>query len=233
MSVREICEQKNPRLCNNLAKWLTHKIRKESAAITFSTNCDLAIVCLGVRATESLHVRVATSVLRIMKKKVATNGISNLGSATLVLLAMLHCEWSLARTLVHRDVGVSSSLFSLKNCEIVRGGPEIVSRSHRSSLLIIIGYQEDGVFVPVPLVPGYAMGDVDRREVLQVLTIIFCPSTLDTFHHSVIRARWNHGCSFLLLCGRLLLCSGLFAIELRRVVYLLSNSLVQGNKELS
>ena len=78
-----------------------------------------------------------------------------------------------------------------------------------------------------PLVPGYAVGDVDRRELVQG------PSTLDTFRHSVIRVRWIHGCCFLLLCGRLFLSNGLFAIELRRVFHLLSNSLIHGTKKLS
>ena len=97
--------------------------------------------------------------------------------------------------LVLRDVGVLSSWFPLKNCEIVRGGLEVFSRSHWSSLLIIVGYQSDGVYwfhwssltdlivahqpdgalVPVPLVPGCAVGDVDRREVVQVATVVFCP----------------------------------------------------------
>ena len=78
-------------MCKNLAKWLPHKICKESAAITLSTTCDLAIECLGVRAIEGLDVRVATIVVRMMKrKKVATRRFSNLGSATPVLFAMLH-----------------------------------------------------------------------------------------------------------------------------------------------
>ena len=55
---------------------------KESAAITLSTNCDLAI--------ESLGVRVATIVLRMMKRKVATRRISNFDSAIPGLLAKLH-----------------------------------------------------------------------------------------------------------------------------------------------
>ena len=63
---------------------------KESAAITLSTNCDLAIECLGVRAIESLDVRVATIVVKMMKRKVATNRLCNLGSAIAGLLAMLH-----------------------------------------------------------------------------------------------------------------------------------------------
>ena len=82
---------KNLRMCKNLAKWLPHKICKESAAITFSTTCDLAIECFGVRAIDGLDVRVATIVVRMMKrKKVATRRFSNLGSVTPVLFAMLH-----------------------------------------------------------------------------------------------------------------------------------------------
>ena len=53
---------------------------KESVAITLSTNCDLAIECLGVRAIESLDSRVATIVLRMMKRKVATSRFSNFDS---------------------------------------------------------------------------------------------------------------------------------------------------------
>ena len=34
---------------------------KESVSITLSTKCDIAIECLGVRAIESLGVRVATT----------------------------------------------------------------------------------------------------------------------------------------------------------------------------
>ena len=95
MSVRDICEKFLP-ICNNLAKWLPHGIFKESVAITLFTTCDLAtgdlaIECLGVRAIESLDVRVATIAERMMKrKKVATNRFSNVGSATPILLAVLH-----------------------------------------------------------------------------------------------------------------------------------------------
>ena len=53
----------------SLAKWLPQRICKESVAITLSTNCDLAIECLGVRAIESLDVLVATIVVMIMKRK--------------------------------------------------------------------------------------------------------------------------------------------------------------------
>ena len=42
-------------------------------------------------------------------------------------------------------------------------------------LFIIIAYQHDGVFVPVPLVPGCVVGGVDRREGVQVSATFFCP----------------------------------------------------------
>ena len=54
---------------------------EESVAITLSTNRDLAIECLAVR--------VATSVVKMMKK-FATSRFSNFGSAIPRLLAMLH-----------------------------------------------------------------------------------------------------------------------------------------------
>ena len=57
---------------------------------------------------------------------------------------------------------------------------------------------------------------------------------LNTVRHSAIWARWICDSSFfLLLSVHLSLSNGLFANELRRVFYLLSNSLVQGTKELS
>ena len=69
--VREICEKKN----------YTDLI--ESVAITLSTHVDLAIKRPGDR--------VATVVVKLMKRKFATSGISNFGCATPGLLAMLHC----------------------------------------------------------------------------------------------------------------------------------------------
>ena len=69
MSVREICED-------------IYTALNESVAITLSTNVDLAIECLGVR--------VATIVVKMMKRKFATSGISNLGCAIPSLRAMLH-----------------------------------------------------------------------------------------------------------------------------------------------
>ena len=50
-------------------------------------------------------------------------------------------EMSLACFLVLRNKDVLSSLFLSKSCEILCGGLEIFSRSHRSSLLIIVGGQ--------------------------------------------------------------------------------------------
>ena len=55
---------------------------KLSVAITLSTNVDLATVRLGVR--------VASTVVKMMKRKFATSGISNVGCAIPSLLAMLH-----------------------------------------------------------------------------------------------------------------------------------------------
>ena len=69
MSVREICEK-------------IYVALKESVAITLSTNVDLEIECLGVRVT--------TIVVKMMKRKFATSGISNFGCAIPDLLAMLH-----------------------------------------------------------------------------------------------------------------------------------------------
>ena len=55
---------------------------KESVAITLSNNLDLAIECLGVR--------VATIVVKMMKRTFATSEFSNFGCAIPRLLAMLH-----------------------------------------------------------------------------------------------------------------------------------------------
>ena len=52
---------------------------------------DLAIVCLGVHAIESLDVRVATNFLKMMKMtKVARNKFSNFDSSIPILLATLY-----------------------------------------------------------------------------------------------------------------------------------------------
>ena len=74
----------NLRMRNNLATLLPHRFCKESVAVTLSTTCDLAIEflddlaieCHGSRAIESPDVRVATIVVRVIKRKFATNRFS-------------------------------------------------------------------------------------------------------------------------------------------------------------
>ena len=97
---------------------MPHRICEESIAITFSTTCDLE--CLGDLAIENLVVCVATIVVKMMKR------------LPLQFWSQCFIELSLARSLDLWDVKVLSSLFSLKNCETVRGGLEIFSRSHGS-----------------------------------------------------------------------------------------------------
>ena len=74
----------NLRMRNNLAKLLPHRFCKESVAVTLSTTCH------GSRAIESPDVRVATIVVRVIKRKFATRRFSNSFSAIPSLLAMLH-----------------------------------------------------------------------------------------------------------------------------------------------
>ena len=73
---------------------------------------------------------------------------------------------------------ILSSLFLSKTCEHFRIGFKVSSCSDRSTftIIIIIAYQCDGALVPVPVVPGCGVGDVDLPEVVQVSAIFFCPS---------------------------------------------------------
>ena len=78
---------------------------------------------------------------------------------------------------------------------------------------------------------SYVVGDFDRREVgpgigNNLLSIHELSEIIDTFRHSVIRTRWMRVCSFLLLCGHLVLSNRFFVIEVHRVVHVWSNSLV-------
>ena len=89
-----------------------------------------------------------------------------------------------------------------------------------------------------PLVPGHGVGDNNRSEVVQVSAIFFFPSVvLLTISILFILLPPDHnGVLVVFPCsssGILLLSNDLFAIELRRVSCLLSDPLVQGNKELS
>ena len=71
---------------------------------------DSAIGCLGVRAIESLDVRVANIVMKMMKKFV-TSRFSNLGSAIPGLLTICFTEWFLPYSLVLRNKRLLSFLF--------------------------------------------------------------------------------------------------------------------------
>ena len=72
---------------SRVCTWLPHPFCKESVTFTLFTTCDLAIGdlatgdlavgCLGVRAIESLDVRVATIVVRDVRKNVATSKFSD------------------------------------------------------------------------------------------------------------------------------------------------------------
>ena len=69
-----------------------------------------------------------------------------------------------------------SSVFLSKTCENFRSRFEIFSCFHWSSLtILIVAHQRDGALVSVPLMPGYDVRNVDRREVVQVSAIFFCP----------------------------------------------------------
>ena len=120
------------------------------------------------------HVRVGTIVVNMMKKeKVATSKCSNFDSSTRNAssngLCLVPSFFEIKEFL--------SSLFLSKICENFRIGFEIFSCSHRSRLtIVIITHQCNGALVPVRLLPGCDVRDVDRREVVQVSAIFFCPS---------------------------------------------------------
>ena len=132
MSVREICVK-------SYVAW------KESVAMTFSTNCDLAIECLDFR--------VATIVVRMMKIKVATSRFSNFDSAIPGLVAMLHCRTlsffglkGTCRRLVRiRVVGLKSFRALI--------GPARRSSSMHTSLMVLS--------FRCPWCQGCGIGDVD------------------------------------------------------------------------
>ena len=134
---------------------------------------DLAMGCLGVHAIESLDVRVATNLVKMMKrKKVARSKYSNLDSSILILLAV-----PLPHSLVLRNKGVLSSLFLSKTCENFRSGSEMCSCFHWSSLtILVVAHQRDGALVPVPLMPGCGVRDVDRRGEVGLLRILYFSS---------------------------------------------------------
>ena len=121
MSVHEICEK-------------SYVALKESAAITLSTNWDLTIECLGVRAIEILDVRVATIVVRMMKRKVATSRFSHVDSAIPVLLAMLHRM--VFALLSHSSERLENFVVGLKSF-LPRIGPAWRSSSLHTSVMVL------------------------------------------------------------------------------------------------
>ena len=186
---------------------------KESVAITVSTNVDLAIEYLGVC--------VATIVVKMMKRKFATSGISNFGCAIPGLLAMLH--WmvfgALSRSSWCRRFVVLVLVEELWDCAWWTW-----------NLLALASVQlAYHYWIPVRCCSrtGSAGAMVRCRRCHNVSEILYI------FRHLAIWAWWIYDCSFLLLFGHPLLSNGLFVIEFRRVSYLFSTSLVQGNKELS
>ena len=66
-----------------------------------------------------------------------------------------------------------------------------------------------------------------------ILSIRELSEKFDTFRPLATWSQWSRDLSFLLFFGHPLLSNGLFATELRRVFYLLSNSLLLGKRELS
>ena len=110
------------------------------------------------------------------RKKIARNESSNIDSIH-SNFACLSSEWYLPYSLVLRNIGILSSLLLSKTCENFDSGFEIFPCAHRSSFSILFGtHQRDGALVPVPLFPGWEVRDVDRRDVVQVSAIFFCPS---------------------------------------------------------
>ena len=89
----------------------------ESVAISLSTNCDLAIEYLGVRAIDSLDVRVATIVVRMMRK-VATSRFSNLWLChpSFARNASSNCLCRILSFFGIKEL-ILSSLFLSKTCE--------------------------------------------------------------------------------------------------------------------
>ena len=156
----------------NLAKWLPHRFSCDLAI------GDLSIGCLGVHTVESLDVRVATNFVKMMKmKEVARNKSSIFLTHPLKFCSQCFIERSLPNSVVLRNKRIVSSLFLSKTCENFRSGSEICSCSHWFSLMIlVVAHQRDGALVPVPLMLGCGVRDVDCREVVQVSAILFCPS---------------------------------------------------------
>ena len=100
------------------------------------------------------------------------------------------------------------------------------------SLLASIGpaHQGDGAFVPVALVPGCGVGDVDRREIVQVSAIFFRPSVglLRISILFILLPPDYDGALIVFPCSS----SGVHCFPMVCVSCLLSDPLAQGNENL-
>ena len=124
-------------------------------------------LCVLVFTPLSLDVRVATNYVKMMKmKKVARNKSSNFDSSILILLAV-----------VHRMVFSSFSFFGIK--ELCRP-----CSCRRLARIVVVGLKSFLAFIgPAGRssslhanVMVRDVRDVDRRQVVQVSAICFCPS---------------------------------------------------------
>ena len=99
-----------------------------------------------------------------------------------------------------------------------------------SSLLESLLESSNGVLVPVPLVPGCSVGGVDRREVVQVPTIIiFCPPMNFVRVSILLIKSWLFFFAHLWASFPMVFLPLSFSVSF----FLLSNSLVHGSKEQS
>ena len=122
----------------------------------------------------SVLMFVLPPIVKMMKKRLREISFPIL---THPLCSQCFIEGSLLHSLFLRNEGILSSLFLSKTCENFRSGFEVSSCFHWFSLTtVIVAHQRDGVLVPMPLMPGCGMRDVDRRDVVQVSAILFCPA---------------------------------------------------------
>ena len=137
---------------------------------------------------------------------------------------------------IFRDISVGSTLLFTEAQQLFGSCSVVVSFPHRSRLRIwIVTLHCDGALVTTLLVIVRVVGDVDRREVVQVLAVGFCPTQPPTekfcaARHSATCSRSRDGrCVPVLLYCRLLLSNDLLAIVDLRASFLFNDSLVQDN----
>ena len=77
---------------------------------------------------------------------------------------------------IFRDRSVGSTLLVTKTHQCFCCCSVVLYFAHRSRLVIwVVAFHCDSVFVTAPLVMGPVVGDVDRRDVVRVLAVSFCP----------------------------------------------------------